>query len=93
MPSIIKASVDSNHAGDLFTRKSTTGVVLRLGQHCVRASSNLQVSVGLNVAEAEYYALVDGGARGLGMQTFMRDLGLDLSLTVESDSNSAKSLP
>jgi len=47
--------------------------------------------VGLNVAEAEYYALVDGGGRGLGMQTFMRDLGLDLSLVVESDSNSAKS--
>ena len=43
------------------------------------------------MAEAEYYALVDGGARGLGMQTFMRDLGLDLSLMVESDSNSAKS--
>ena len=91
MPTAIKASVDSNHAGDLFTRKSTTGVVLRLGQHCVRASSNLQVSVGLNVAEAEYYALVDGSARGLGMQTFMRDLGIDLSITVESDSNSAKS--
>eukprot|EP00975_Prorocentrum_lima_P007878 1686739-Prorocentrum_lima.AAC.1 len=33
MPRAIKISVDSDHATDKATRKSTTGMVIRLGQH------------------------------------------------------------
>ena len=87
----IRISVDSDHATDRTTRKSTTGMVMRLGQHAVRSSSNLQSAIGLNVSEAEFYALVQGSAHGLGMQAFLRDLGLSVNIIVESDSNSAKS--
>ncbi len=66
MPTVVRVSTDTDHAGGRFSRKSTTGVGIRLGKHCIRAASNLQASVGLSVGEAEFYALVDGGARDLG---------------------------
>ena len=91
MPHEIRISVDSDHAGDRSTRKSTTGMVQRLGSHTIKTSSNLQTSVGLNVSECEFYALVHGAAHGLGLQAFLRDIGIDLPLIVESDSNAAKS--
>ena len=34
--------------------------------------------------------LVHGAAHGLGPQAYMRDLGIDLLLIIESDSSSAK---
>ena len=66
-------------------------MVQRLGMHCVKATSNLQASAGLNVGETEYYALVHGAVHGLGLQSYVRDLGLHLDLIMESDSTSAKS--
>ena len=66
-------------------------MVQRLGTHCVKASSNLQASAGLNVGETDYYALVHGALHGLGLQSYLKDLGLHLDLVVESDSTSAKS--
>ena len=91
MPKELKITVDSDHATDKTTRKSTTGMVQQLGLHTVKQSSNLQTPIGLNVSEAEYYALVHGAAHGLGLQSFMRDIGIDLKLVIESDSTSAKS--
>jgi len=90
MPSYIRVSVDSDHAADRSTRKSTTGMVQRLGRHVIKATSNLQSSVALNVSEAEFYALVHGSSHGLGLQAFLRDLGLHLDLMIESDSSSAR---
>ena len=86
----IRTSVDSDHAADKATRKSTTGMVQRLGMHVVKATSNLQSAIGLNVSEAEFYALVQGCAHGLSLQAFLRDLGLEFEVVIESDSTSAK---
>ena len=61
-----------------------------LGGHMIKATSNLQTVIGLNVAESEYYALVHGASHGLGLQAFLKDLGLVVGLVVESDSSSAK---
>lgn len=83
--------VDSDHAADKTTRKSTTGMVMQLGNHTVNNTSNLQSAIGLTVSEAEYYALCHGGAHGLGMQAFLQDLGLNLEVVVQSESSSAKS--
>ena len=52
---------------------------------------NLQSSIGLNVAEAEFYALCHGGAHGLGMKSFFADLGVTTSVDLCSDSSSAGS--
>ena len=91
LPTQIRISVDSDFAGCKVTRKSTTGCVQRFGSHLLKSNSNLQTSIGLNVAETEYYALCHGAAHGLGLQSFMRDLNLNVTLMVESDSNSARS--
>ena len=50
----------------------------------------MQTALGLNVGEAEFYALLQGGCHGLGFQAFLRDLVVDLKMIVERDSNSAR---
>ena len=89
-PDYIRICVDSDFAGDKVGRKSTTGMVQFLGQHMLKATSNLQSVLGLNVSEAEYYALTHGAAHGLGMQSYFADLGLELGIVLESDSSSAR---
>ena len=92
--SCITCMVDSDHAGVRLSRKSTTGMVVRLGGHeghVIKTTSNLLTSVGLNVSEAEYYALVHGAAHGLGLRSYFADLGLPMDVQVQSDSNAAKS--
>ena len=42
-------------------------------------------------AEAEYYALVEGATRSLGLQSMMRELGLRKNIVVQTDSSAAKS--
>ena len=71
-----KVYTDSDWAGDLETRRSTSGGVLMLGEHCMKTWSTTQSSPALSSCEAEYYAVVDGAARALGMQTAARELGI-----------------
>ena len=42
-PKVIKVYTDSDHAGCLLTRKSTTGFVVMMGQHCIKHGSNLPI--------------------------------------------------
>ena len=77
--------------GDLLTRRSTSGLVIMRGNHLLRHSSTLQIPIGLNSGESEYYALVQGAAYSLGTQAMHEDWGLKLTLTILSDSSSARS--
>ena len=56
----LQVQVDSDWAGDVLGRKSTTGVSVRRGEHSMRHMSCLQALVALSSGEAEYYALVRG---------------------------------
>ena len=78
MPDYIRISVDSDFAGDKVGRRSTTGMVQFFGRHVLKATSNLQSVLGLNVSEAEFYALTHGAAHGLGMQSYFLDIGIEL---------------
>jgi hypothetical protein len=91
LPKELETIVDSDHAGDRQTRKSTGGLVQCFGAHVLKTSSNLQSAIGLNVSECEYYALCAGACHGLALQAYFRDLGLELKVVVSSDSTSAKS--
>ena len=71
MPANNRVSVDSEWAGDRATRNSTTGMVQRLGRHPIKTGSTLKTSVGLNVSECVFYALVRGETHGLGLPAFM----------------------
>ena len=53
-----------------------------------------QSSPALSSCEAEFYAVVDGASRALGMQTAAKELGIvveDLVVEVATDSSGAKS--
>ena len=75
----LEVHVDSD--GDTVTRRSTTGVIVRRGQHLLRYSSTVQNMIGLSSAESEYYALTKGGCSGLGLQS-----------SLHTDSSSAKAI-
>jgi hypothetical protein len=87
----ITATVDSDFAGDLASRKSTTGLILRLGRHVVKTTSNLQSTISLSSGESEYYGLVKAAAAALGLQALLKDWGFDTKITLESDSSAARS--
>ena len=54
----LQVHVDSDWAGDLPGRNSTTEVIIRSGKHLLRHMSCLQTLVALSSGEAEYYALL-----------------------------------
>ena len=57
-------------------------MVQMVGGHAVKHSSNLQGATGLNVSECEYHALTHGAAHGLGLKSYMADLGFEMSLEI-----------
>ena len=71
-----KAVTDSDWAGCVRTRKSTSAGVIMLGQHCIKTWSRNQDAVALSSAEAEYYAMVDGVARAKGLKIAAEELGV-----------------
>ena len=64
---------------------------MMIGRHLLRAWSSTQPSIAMSSAAAEYYALVEGATRSLGLQSMMRELGLRKNIFVQTDSSAAKS--
>ena len=90
----IKVFVDSDWAGCKTSRKSTSGGVLMVGKHVVRTWSVTQATIATSSGEAELGAMYEGVARGLGLQSIMKELGLRPTLglmRVLTDSSVAKS--
>jgi len=90
MPEQLDVFGDSDHAGCLVTRRSTTGLVVQFGQCVVKHSSNIQTTIALSSGESEYYALVKAAALGLAVQSMLEDWGIKIPLRVSSDSSAAK---
>ena len=53
-------------------------------------SSTQKKARALSSDEAEYYAMVTGGAEGLGMQALAEDLGWKVHVRIWTDSNATK---
>ena len=83
---------DSNWAGCLRTRRSTSGGVIAWSGSTLKSWSNTQATIALSSAEAEYYAAVRAAAEALGMQSLMRDLGFECTIRVWIDASAAKSV-
>ena len=81
--------VDTDYAGCVRTRKSTSAGVLMIGTHVVKAWSVTQAVVALSSGEAEYYGLVRGGSVALGLRSVLSDLGMDMSVCIKSDASAA----
>ena len=88
----ITVFVDSDCAGDLVSRQSTTGLVAQIGNHTVKSGSTLQSLTALSVGEAEFYAVVKGGQVGLSLRSMHRDLGIPMKIEIQSGSSMANSL-
>jgi hypothetical protein len=89
---VIDVYGDSDWAGCLRTRRSTTGGIAAVSGTCVKSWSSTQASVAQSSGEAEYYSLARAAAEGLGIQALMRDLGWDAIVRVWVDSSAAKSI-
>ena len=74
----LQVHVDSDWAGDLLGRKSTTGVIVRRGEHLLRHMSCLQTLVALSSGKPEYYALIRGACTSLGIQSHYQDWMIDV---------------
>lgn len=70
---------DSDHAGNLDTRRSTSGYVFYIGNSPVSWSSKLQPTIALSTGEAEYAATVHSGKEALWFRTFLTELGYNMS--------------
>ena len=80
---------DTDWAGCVKTRKSTSGGCLMLGSHAIKHWSSTQSSVALSSGEAEFAGVIRGAGQGLGYQALLRDFGVSTSLRVWTDSSAA----
>ena len=89
MPEKLVVKGDSDHAGCLYTRRSTTGIAVRLGGHTLKNSTHFQSTIGLSSGESEYYDIVKASQQGLGTQALLADWRVHVLVQVDSDSNAA----
>ena len=88
----LKVFVDSDWAGCVHSRRSTSSGIIRLGRHTLKMWSTTQPTIALSSAEAEFYALVEGETRGIGIRSMLEELGVVASeVELHTDSSAAKS--
>jgi hypothetical protein len=87
--SAIEVYTDTGFAGCPRTRKSTSGGCVLIGRHTIKTWSSTQTSIALSSGEAEFNGVVRGSGVGLGYQSLLRDLGLEIPLRVWTDSSAA----
>ena len=88
----VNAFSDNDCAGDKLTRTSTSGGMLCLGNHCVKAYSVNQSVIALPSGEAELYATNKAAAGALGMRSLLQDLGVQLQTKLLTDSSTSTSI-
>ena len=88
--SCLSAYTDSDWAGDVKTRKSTSGGCLLRGRHVVSHWSRTQQNIALSSAEAELNGICKASAEGLGAVYMARELGEHIGLEVLTDSSAAR---
>jgi len=72
---IVNSYVDSNFAGDLDKRRSTTGYVFTLAGGAVSWLSKLQYVIALSTTEAEYMVATQACKEAIWIQRLMEELG------------------
>ena len=67
---------DSDYAGDVDNRRSTSGYVFMLSGAAITWKSTLQSTVALSTAEAEYMGLTDAAKEAIYLRNLLSDFGL-----------------
>lgn len=91
-PKTVEVLADSKWAACLDTRRSTSGGAVVVAGSAIKTYSSTQGSTAASVGEAEYYTALKGAAEGLGVQALARDLGVEMSVKLWSDSTSARGI-
>ena len=82
--------VDSDYAGDLDKRRSTTGYVFTMAGGPVSWRSTLESTVALSTTEAEYMAITEAFKEAIWFRGLIRDLGIvQENVEIFCDSQSA----
>jgi len=79
---LINAFSDADWAGDLDTRRSTSGYVIFLGTTCISWKSKLQPTVAKSTTEAEYMAISDACDEIRYLIPIANDMGIDTSKAI-----------
>ncbi|CAK0856358.1 unnamed protein product [Prorocentrum cordatum] len=88
-PTVMDIYSDTDWAGCPITRRSTSSVVIKHGQHLIVTASTTQIPISMSSGEAEFYGCVRAASRAIGMQSLCQGLGRDVSLRIWSDSAAA----
>ena len=88
----IDVYVDTDHAGRLRTRKSTSGGCIVAGKHLLKSWSSTQPTITLSSGEAELHGVVKGGANGIGFLSLLGDFKIKIPLRLWTDSSASKGM-
>ena len=66
--------VDTDHAGCLKTRQSTSGGIIKLGRVTIKTWNLTQAVIAQSSGEAEYYGMVKGASLSIGIQSVLKDI-------------------
>ncbi|CAK0882798.1 unnamed protein product, partial [Prorocentrum cordatum] len=88
-PTVMDIYSGTDWAGCPITRRSTSSVVIKHGQHLIVTASTTQIPISMSSGEAEFYGCVRAASRAIGMQSLCQGLGRDVSLRIWSDSAAA----
>ncbi len=83
---------DSDHAGCIRTRRSTSCAVIFHGDHVIKFLVGTQIPIGLSTGESEYYAAVRGGSAAIGAGNMAKDFGQHLRLELHGDATASKGI-
>ena len=83
---------DTDFAGDLLDRKSTSATFTFHGIHLIKSTVSTQTVIALSSGEAEFAGMVKGASVGLGVRALMKDLGHEKKLRLHTDSSAAKGI-
>ena len=75
-----------------WERESTSGGMICVDGVGAKHWSRTQKARALSSVETEYYAMVAGGAEGLGMQALAEDLGWKVQVRIWNDSSASKAV-
>ena len=74
----VNVYADSDWGGRRGGRKSTSGGLVMIGNHCVQTWSTTQGAYALSSAEAEFHAMIEAVIRAKGVSHVMVELGFDV---------------
>ena len=86
----LEACSDSDWAGCVKSRKSTSGGLVLMGCHLLAHWSSTQATVALSVGEAELNAMVKATAESIGLSNLSKSVGMHKEILIHTDSSSAK---